>query len=256
MGAILKLTSKKIVSTLSKAAELERKYYSELEKAVNYLRTPNRTLVMAVATLEKLSKVAQSQGKTIHVALAEGMFDHVLQTYKSYSKGFDFGYLKDSHELSTLKLRAELGKLGKPMANIERYHAEKFKSEILPLQAFESLLFEKATKNSKLLAKLNDVGIEKGSFGESGKSLAQLRNETEVNRVHMNYLSANKAFEKALESPESTPEKLKRAKERRLTAITSLMVIGRRDLLIPADLKTLESAEAAVKAVEAPAVVA
>jgi len=133
MSAILKMTAKKAISAISSAAEIERKYYAELNKAVEYLRTPNKTLVIAVRSLEKLRSIAIKQGLTMAEALANGMFDSVLKTYVAYNKQLDYESLKLVHETETLKLQNKISVLGKSMSAIEKYHGERFENEILQI---------------------------------------------------------------------------------------------------------------------------
>ena len=249
MSAILKMTAEKAISAISSAAEIERKYYAELNKAVEYLRTPNKTLVIAVRSLEKLRSIAIKQGLTMAEALANGMFDSVLKTYVAYNKQLDYESLKLVHETETLKLQNKISVLGKSMSAIEKYHGERFENEIKPLQAFEVLLIEAGGKT--LATKMSKMGYEKGKQGTLKISMDELRKEIEVNYHHTRFLSYSKSMQNALEK--ETPD-MKKHNEYKIKAIAEAIVLvklGKGNLLPEAVVKSIEPAKAETVSVSA-----
>lgn len=232
MSAILKMTGKKAISAISKSVEIERAYYSELTKAHEYLRTPNKTLLIAARALEKLKGIVLSQDITLIQAFSNGMFDSVLNTYVAYNKQMDFEMLKNIHELTTTKLLNKISVLGKAMSSIEKYHAEKFENEILPIQAFEALFLEAGGKT--LLNKLTKLGYEKGKQGVMGKTMNELKHEIEVTNTHAKYLSYSKTMQKYLDGDKPDIEKYNTARLKALEQEAKLVQFGKVNLLTEA----------------------
>jgi hypothetical protein len=229
MSAILKMTAKKAVSAISSAVEIERAYYAELNKAHEYLRTPNKTLLIAVRSLDKLRGIAMSQDQTIIQAFGSGMFDSVLKVYSSYNKQMDYETLKSAHELTTTKLRNKIAVLGKSMGSIEKYHAEKLENEILPIQAFEALILDAGGKT--LLNKLLKMGYESGKQGKMNRTLPELKAEIQIHYHHAKYLMYSKAMQRHLDSDVQDVEKYATARKNALEQAVILVQLGKGNLL-------------------------
>lgn len=137
MTKIKLFSAVQISRSIANKANLEARYYEYLKKADTQFAKPNNALLSIVNALNRLVKSAERLGKSPQQAFADGYFDCTIDEYKRLTAGKSFESAKEKLMQEKKSVVDSLSLLGKPMDKIEAYFENKWKFDILPMQAFE-----------------------------------------------------------------------------------------------------------------------